>query len=80
MITWEAHNDSTIMVRPEEATSTLAAIRAGRKFVNNDLYGTGILYIMHGDTLVRKDEKSIRTGYKWQTTYTLLGDRHGYHR
>jgi hypothetical protein len=68
MITWSAKNNSTYLNGSRSAPSILAAVRAGRAYVREELYGEGELTIYQNGNPIRQDERSIFTGYRWKTS------------
>jgi hypothetical protein len=67
-VTWSAKNNSSFLKGHRNATSVMAAVRAGREYVREELYGEGTLSIFIDDECVRQDERSIFTGFKWLVT------------
>ena len=67
-ITWSAKNDSNYLNGYESAKSVRAAILAGRKYVENEIQGSGKLTIYEDGEPIRQDEKSIWTNFRWKTT------------
>ena len=67
MITWTASNNSSYLNGSRTAPTILAAVRAARAYVRGELYGEGTLIIMVDGAPVRRDERSIFTGYRWVT-------------
>lgn len=66
-ITWSAKNNSSFLNGSREASSVLAAVRAGRQYIRGELYGEGVLTIYEDGYPVRQDECSIQTGFRWET-------------
>ena len=67
MITWTAKNNSSYLNGSRPAPTILAAVRAARAYVRGELYGEGTLFVMVDGELVRRDERSIFTGFRWVT-------------
>jgi hypothetical protein len=67
-ITWTAKNNSSYLNGSRPAPSILAAVRAARAYVRGELYGEGTFIIMVDGYPVRRDERSIFTGFRWVTT------------
>jgi len=67
MITWSAKNNSSYLNGSRQAKSVLAAVRAGRAYVRDELYGEGIVTIYADGHPVRQDERSIFTGFVWSS-------------
>lgn len=63
--TWIAKNNSTIMIKERTAPSKLAAVRAARKFIRNELYGEGKAHIFRNGAPIETHEKSIFSGMRW---------------
>lgn len=70
MVYWTASNNSSFLNGFRVAKSLRAAIIAARRYVDNELYGEGKISFLDGPDscacLLRQDEKSIFTGYKWR--------------
>jgi len=66
-ITWRASNNSSYLNGNRPAPTILAAVRAARAYVRGELYGEGALVIMVDGEPVRRDERSIFTGFRWVT-------------
>lgn len=66
-ITWTAKNNSSYLNGSRSAPTILAAVRAARAYVRGELYGEGTLIIMVDGEPVRRDERSIFTGFRWVT-------------
>ena len=67
-ITWSAKNNSSYLNGSRSAPSILAAVRAARAYVRGELYGDGTLTIYADGQPVRRDERSIFTGFRWVST------------
>ena len=67
MITWTAKNNSSYLNGSRAAPTILAAVRAARAYVRGELYGEGTLIVMVDGEPVRRDERSIFTGFRWTT-------------
>lgn len=66
MITWTASNHSSFLTSSRSAKSILAAVRAGRAYVESELMGEGKLTIMRDGVPIRVDCKNIHTNFKWE--------------
>lgn len=66
-ITWSAKNNSSFLNGSRAAKTIRGAVRAARRYVNDELYGEGSIVIMQDGWPVREDECSIFTGHKWET-------------
>jgi hypothetical protein len=66
-ITWTAKNNSSYLNGSRTAPTILAAVRAARAYVRGELYGEGTLVILVDGEPVRRDERSIFTGFRWVT-------------
>jgi hypothetical protein len=64
-ITWSAKNNSSFLNGSRPASSVLAAVYAGRRYVRDELYGEGTVTIYEDEEPVRQDECSIFTGFRW---------------
>jgi hypothetical protein len=62
---WTARNNSSYLNGRRYASSLLAAVRAARSYVRNELYGEGSFTVYADGYPVRHDERSIFTQYKW---------------
>lgn len=67
MITWTASNNSSFLNGSRQAKSVTAAVRAGRNYIRNELYGEGTLTIYDNEQIVRIDRRDIFTSYRWTT-------------
>jgi len=67
-IEWTAKNSSTFLNGNRSAKTLRGAVRAARRYLRNELYGEGSIYIFVDGSPVRKDEISMFTGYRWQTS------------
>ena len=65
-ITWSASNNSTFLNGSRTAKSIRDAVRQGRAYLRGELMGEGEISIYEDGEIVRCDECSIFTGYKWQ--------------
>ena len=65
-ITWSAKNNSTYISGSRPAKSVRDAVRQGRAYLRGELMGEGKISIYEDGEIVRCDECSIFTGYKWQ--------------
>ena len=63
---WSGSNNSTFMVGTERAVTLLGAVRAARHYLRYTLCGEGRIKVYHRGELVRTDERSIHTGYRWK--------------
>ena len=70
-VTWTAKNNSSFLNGSREAKSVVAAVRAGRHYVRNELYGEGVLTIFEDGQPVRQDRCDIFTGGRWETSTDL---------
>lgn len=66
-ITWTAKNNSSFLHGSRPAKSLAAAVRAARSYIRGELYGEGRATIFEDGIPVRHDERSIHTGFKWET-------------
>ena len=68
---WTASNNSSYLNGRRSAKTLRGAVIAGRRYVAEELYGEGRLTITDaaGD-LIREDERSIFSAYRWITTAT----------
>jgi len=66
-ITWTASNNSSFLNGSRPAPTIAAAVRAARAYVRGELYGEGTIFIMVDGDPVRRDERSIFTGFRWVT-------------
>jgi hypothetical protein len=66
-ITWTASNNSSFLNGSRSAPTILAAVRDARAYVRGELYGEGTLVILVNGHPVRRDERSIFTGFRWVT-------------
>ena len=66
-ITWTAKNNSSFLNGQRKAKTIIGAVRAARAYIEGELYGEGEAIIMIDGQEVRIDEKSIFTGFKWET-------------
>lgn len=67
MYYWTARNNSSFLNGRRSAKTLRAAVIAARKYVCGELYGEGeITFFDANGNVVRRDEKSIFTGQKWQ--------------
>ena len=64
-ITWSASNNSSYLNGSRSAPTILAAVRAARAYVRGELYGEGEITIYVDGQPVRRDERSIFTGFQW---------------
>lgn len=64
-ITWSAKNNSSYLNGSRSAPTILAAVRAARAYVRGELYGEGEITIYVDGQPVRRDERSIFTGFQW---------------
>ena len=67
MIEWTASNNSSFLNGSRKAKSMLAAVRAARIYLRGELYGEGVITYFEDGQVIRYDEKSIFTNFKWQT-------------
>lgn len=70
-IFWTAHNDSRYLTGYRQANSLRAAVRDARHYLDNELYGNGIICYFAGepgewDSPIRIDAKRF-PGDKWRT-------------
>lgn len=66
-ITWTASNNSSFLNGERAAPSVVAAVRAARAYIRGELYGEGRATIFSDGDPVREDERSIFTGFRWQS-------------
>lgn len=66
-ITWTASNNSSFLNGSREASSIAAAVRAARAYIRGELYGEGRATIFSDGDPVREEERSIFTGFQWQS-------------
>lgn len=64
-ITWSASNNSTFLNGSRPAKSIRDAVRQARAYLRGELMGEGEISIYEDGKIVRCDEYSIFTGYKW---------------
>jgi len=69
MITWTASNNSSFLNDRRSAKTIRAAARDARRYVDNELYGQGVIsfYDDDNDTPFRQDAKTIYTNHRWST-------------
>lgn len=71
MIYYEAHNNSTYMTGARRvAKSMRSAVIAARSFLDNNLYGEGVINYFDAQDAewpIRVDEKGLHTGYRMVT-------------
>ena len=70
MYYWTAKNNNSFLNGYRTAKTLRGAVMAARKYVINELYGEGKIYIYDrepgtGYEPIRKDEKFIFTGNRW---------------
>ncbi len=70
-ITWSASNNSSFLNGSRNAQSVLAAVRAGRQYLNSELCGEGTITIYQDGVEIRADTKDIFTNFKWSTNTDL---------
>ena len=70
MIYWTAKNNPSFLNGMRTAATMLGAVRAARQYVENELYGEGVIYYFEskGGEPIRTDRKDIRTGFCWEVT------------
>jgi len=66
-ITWSAKNNSSFLNGSRKSKSVRAAITAARRYVQDELYGEGVVTVFANGNPIREDEKSIFTNQKWVT-------------
>lgn len=68
MVYWSASNNSSFLNGHREAPTLLAAVRAGRAYLRNELNGEGSISFFHDpeDMPFRVDQFSMFTGWKWE--------------
>ncbi len=67
MYYWTARNNSSLLNGRRSAKTLRAAVIAARKYVFSELYGEGdVTFFDENGNVVRRDEKSIFTGQKWE--------------
>lgn len=64
-ITWSASGNSSYINGGGSASSVLAAIRAARNYIRNELYGVGVSVIYVDGEPMCRDERSLNTGMRW---------------
>lgn len=67
-VTWTAWNNSSFLNGERKAGSVLSAVRDARAYIRGELYGEGKASIYVDGQLVRQDEKSIFTSFRWKVT------------
>ena len=55
-ITWSAKNNSSYLNGSRSASSVRAAIRDGRRYIRDELYGQGIITVYEDGQPVREDK------------------------
>ena len=65
-IAWSAKNNSTFINGSRPAKSIRDAVRQGRAYLRGELMGEGKISIYEDGEIVRCDECSIFTNYKWE--------------
>lgn len=68
MITWTAYNNGSFLNGSRQANTVRSAVRDGKRYIDGELYGVGILCISKNGQLIRRLEKSIFTGFRWKET------------
>lgn len=66
-ITWTAKNNSSFLNGSRPANTMRSAVTAAKRYVEGELYGEGTITIFEDGNPVRQLERSIFTGFRWES-------------